>query len=246
MPNKNPVNLNFAVLLKLTALACVLLFAARTSCGFCLQPDPTVRCEFLNSDAVFVGTVILEHTSTQEGDPIDGWIYRLTVHELFRGPRTKTIEVYTGNDSARFPLKVGKEYLIFASIFEGQFEITSCGNSALLPKAAKAIGELRKLKIAEDAEIEGRFSNGIPDSGLHRSGIVVNILGGGRTFRTVSDRNGRFHLHVPPGIYSAEAQPIPGWTIISYDLNYDDPQHFEARKGHCSGLQFLTTRTVRP
>jgi hypothetical protein len=240
MPKKYRGHLDWFVLLKLAALAFALLFSARTSHGFCLQPDPTVRCEFLNSDVVFVGTVTLEHPQSQQGDLIDGWTYRLTVLELFRGPHTRTIEVYTENASARFPLQVGKRYLLFATKSNGRLEITSCGKSALLIKAANAIEELRRIRPPAGAEIEGRISfSEIPDSGTHVAGVHIIIRGNGPSLEAISDRNGRFHLHVPPGIYSADVEQIPGWTITPYDLSYDDPEHFDARKGHCFGLQFL-------
>jgi hypothetical protein len=227
--------------LKLAALACALLFAALPSFGVCFQPDPTVACEFSNSDAVFVGAVV----SAQEVPALgkwfdDGWVYDLTVQEAFRGPRRKTIEAFTEKNSGGLYLDIGKEYLLFATEFHGRLTIYNCGNSSLLPDAQKALRELRGLEIPKDAVIEGRISfSGIPDSGTHIPGIRIIIRGGGRTFKATSDGDGWFHLHIPPGKYSAEIRQIPHWNIAPYDLSYDDPDHFDARKGHCSGLQFI-------
>jgi len=72
------------------------LFFANPAFGFCFQPNPSVTCEFLDSDAVFAGKVIQVRTVAGEG-----WYYKLHVLQLFRGPRTEVIEVYTGDDSGR-------------------------------------------------------------------------------------------------------------------------------------------------
>src|SRR5712691_657340 len=113
MREKGPLQLSLSVLLKMIALGCALLFPALRGFGFCLEPNPTVACEFLNGDAVFVGTVISARDVPPRGEELDGWLYDLTVQELFRGPRTRTIEVFTENSSGRFPLDVGKQYLLF-------------------------------------------------------------------------------------------------------------------------------------
>ncbi len=229
-------------LLKLTGLFFALLVLALPSFGFCPKPDPTVSCEFLDADAVFVGTVASARSVPPRGEDLGGWLYGLTVQELFRGPRTTTIEVFTENSSGRLPLEVAKQYLLFADEFDGRLTITNCGNSAEVSKAQNAIRELRGLQIPKDAAIEGRISfSGIPDSGTHIPGIRITVRGDGRIFEVTSDREGWFHLNVPPGKYSAEVQQIPHWTITQYDLSYDNPSKFDAREGHCSGLQFVAT-----
>jgi hypothetical protein len=235
------LQLSWPLLLRLIVLAGAFLYATLPSFAYCPQPDPTVACEFLNSDAVFVGTVISARAVPPRGAAdLDGWLYRLTVQELFRGPRTRTIEVFTENSSGRFPLEVGKTYLLFADKLDGRLTITNCGNSALQSKAQKAIRELHGLVIPQDAVIEGRISfSGIPDSETHIPGIQVIIRTDGRTFKATSDQEGWFHLHVPPGKYSAEVQQIPHWNIAPSSNSCDDPNHFDARKGHCSGLQFV-------
>jgi hypothetical protein len=240
MHEKDRLQISLSVLSKLTALACALLLPTLPSLGYCPQPDPTVACEFLNSDAVFIGTVISARAVSPRGSAeIEGWLYSLTVQELFRGPRTRTIRVFTEDANTRFPLDVGKKYLLFAGGSGGRLGIDCCGNSAELPKAQEAIRELHRLKIPEDAAIEGRISFlGGPDPATDIPRMRVIIRGDGRTFTTTSDREGWFHLHVPPGKYSAVVQRIPHWNIAPYDLSYDDSRHFNARKGRCAGLQF--------
>jgi len=243
MHTRHFLQLSLSALLRLIVLACAFLCGTLSSFAYCFQPDPTVACEFLNSDAVFVGTVISARAVPPRGaTELDGWLYDLTVQELFRGPRTKTIEVFTENSSGRFPLEVAKKYLLFASEYNGRLTIDNCGNSALLSKAQTAIGELHKLEIPQDAVIEGRISfSDSPDSGTQIPGLQVIIRGDGQTFKATSDKEGWFHVHVPPGKYLAEVQQIPHWDITPSANSSDNPSHFDTRKGRCSGLQFIAS-----
>src|SRR5260370_28293946 len=112
MHKKGPVRTSLSTLLKLAALACASLFPALPSFAFCPQPDPTAACEFLNSNAVFVGKVISARAVPPRRDTdLDAWLYVLTVQEMFRGPRKKTIEVFTQNSTGIFPSSVANKYL---------------------------------------------------------------------------------------------------------------------------------------
>lgn len=224
------------------------LFFAAPVFGFCFQPHPSLTCDFLNSDAVFTGRVISVRPVEKDGST-DGYYYRLSVLQLFRGPREAIIEVYTGNDSGGYYLDSGKEYLIFASISKGELQISNCDHSAPLSEARQTIRELKRLRIPKDAEIEGRISfeveGGIdfsrsPDAGTHVNRMHV-VIRGKKTYTAISDRNGWFHLHVPPGAYFADVQPIAHWSFHPFDLSVDDPDYFAASAGHCSGLQFIAS-----
>jgi hypothetical protein len=218
--------------------------------GFCFEPQPTVACEFLDSQAVFVGTVISTETTPSNGYFDEGWTYELNVQKLYRGPNTKTIKVFTANNSARFPLDNGQKYVLFVSMEQGRLVVYGCGNSALFSRAQETIKQLDKLKIPNDAEIEGRISFEVeggtyfsrsPNTSAHVNRVHVVITSHQKTYTATTDREGWFHLRVSPGAYSADVQPIAHWTIHPFDLSIDDPDHFEARKGHCSGLQFVAS-----
>src|SRR5260370_5034075 len=114
MHEKDRLQISLSILLKLTALACALLFPAVPSLGFCPKPDPTVVCEFLNSDAVFVGAGISVRVAPpRSAAELDGWLYELTVPQLLRGARTRTIEVYIENSSGGLPLGDAKKDMLF-------------------------------------------------------------------------------------------------------------------------------------
>jgi hypothetical protein len=199
-----------------------LLYCTSPSFAYCFQPVPTLVCEFLNSKAVFVGTVIAVRAAPPQGAAgVDGWLYELTVQELFRGPRRKAFEVFTENSSGSFPLDVAKKYLLFADEENGRLTITNCGNSSLESDAQEVIRDLRRLEIPKDAAIEGRISfSGIPDSGAHLPGIEIIIRGNGKTFKATSDRDGWF----PGEIFSGgPADSSLGHRSIPQQLRQSEP-----------------------
>jgi hypothetical protein len=237
---KNFVRFIWCVLLRFALLGGIAAFLSLSNSAYCFQPNPTVACEFSNSNAVFVGTVISTRDEPGRGPADnDGWIYTLTVQKIFRGPSSKTIEVYTENANTRFPFDMGKQYLLFAWKYRGQLVITNCGNSAAASDAIDSIRKLEKMKISDDAVIEGRiWLSDDKDPSDHVTGIVVVILGASGTFKAPSDSDGLFRVHVPPGTYSARVRQSSGRVITAYGSSGEDPDHFVARKGHCSGLQF--------
>ncbi len=217
------------------------LFLATPASGFCPQPQPTVACEFLDSDAVFIGTVVSTQNTPAQGEFYDGWTYEINVQKMYRGPTDKTIEVFIENSDAASPLDNGKDYILFATEEWGRLTVDSCGNSALISKARKTIKELNHLRIPQDAEIEGQvvFLQRPFLTYTHVSNVHVVIRGTARIYTLTCDRNGWFHMHVHPGEYSADVQPIANWSIRPSGISTDDPDHFEAVRGHCTGLGFF-------
>lgn len=251
-----PARLFHAAPAALAILACALLCPARAAYGFCFQPSPTVRCQFLNSDAVFVGTVLSVRVVPPGAKPIPsvpiafsniaGWAYDLSVQRMFRGPQTKTISVFTTNDDARVILKKGQKVLLFAydpeepkltSEFGSRFEIVNCGNSALASQAQAAIRELQTMRVPKDAEVEGQIS--VHDTGAPLSGIEVVIRGKGKPFRTVTDQNGWFHFQVSAGYYYVRVQRNSRWNIQPSGATADDPSYFVVGQGRCAEIQFF-------
>jgi hypothetical protein len=226
----------------LTQLCLATLVFSTPAFGFCFQPHPSVACDFLNSDAVFAGKVIQIHAVSDSERFTDGWYYKLQVLQLFRGSNASVIEVYTGNDSGRYPLQLGKRYLIFAYVYEKKLEIDNCGDSVPLSEAKEAIGQIEKISVPKDGIVEGQVAleneRRVPaDNGL--PGVRIFIHGEDKTYSVTTDDRGWFRIHVPPGVYSAEAKSIPAHRIVAFDLSYDQPKSFTVRTGRCAELQFV-------
>ncbi|MGB7024628.1 MAG: hypothetical protein WBD73_12580 [Candidatus Acidiferrales bacterium] len=177
-----------------------------------------------------------------DGQPPDGWYYRLRVEQRFRGPRGARIEVYTGNDRGRYPLKLGRQYLIFAYICEKRLEIDDCGDSQPLSEAKEAIRQIEKISLPKDGIVEAQVAleneRRIPGArGL--PGVQIFVHGEDKTYSVITDGRGWFHIRVPPGVYSAEANSIPAYQAVASDLSHDPPTRFTVRGGRCAELQFV-------
>lgn len=215
------------------------MFSSVPVFGFCFQPHPSAACDFLNSDAVFTGKVISVRTVTAGGF-INGWYYRLHVLRLLRGPHTKVIEVYTANDSGRYPLDPNRKYLIFATKRKGRFFIGNCDDNAPLSQAKALIRKIQGIKIPQDGIIEGRVILHYVDSGIGVPGIKVIVGGKGAKYRLTTNRQGWFRVHVPPGPYWIKVEPTPAHPIKAYDLNYGgNPNNFGVEAGRCAGFEFV-------
>jgi hypothetical protein len=207
----------------------------------CEQPNPKVCAEFFKSDAVLIGTVVSQ-TSVIDDAGYDGWVYRLRVKEVYRGPTQDVIEVYTGNDSARFPLDSGETYLLFTSMSEKRLTFTCCGNSAKLSEADDALRQLKelvnRLKFSTHGDVSGVVSEFVGTDSPGVPGVLVTARRGSERFRGVTGTDGWFHIPVPPGEYTVTAQSS-NQHITAYDLSYDDPKHVVVAKCGCTAIQFL-------
>lgn len=245
-PARTPIS---RAIVRLASLSCLVLFCSATAFGFCFAPHPSVACQFLNSDAVFTGKVISVRPVEDRGFT-DGWYYQLSVIQLFRGPQKKVIEVYTGNDSGRYPLDLGKEYLLFASVEydepnKSELSIGGCDDNAPLAEAGKLISEIEKMRIPLDGIIEGFVAlQYVPNNYVPNKkgvpGIKVSINGKSGRYRLVTDQEGWFRLHVPPGQYSIKIESTPARKVEAFDLNYGGkPELFSVDAGKCAGFEFI-------
>jgi len=84
-------------------------------------------------------------------DPYLGAIYELEVTEVFKGAPARRLKVFSSNTTARTPLPVGGEYLLFMGEHDGPDEagltlyIDNCGNSSDLPTARATLQAVRVL-----------------------------------------------------------------------------------------------------
>jgi len=116
---------------------------------------PNVEQEFWESNLVFVGKVISEEKVHETKDGFfDGINYRISVMEFFRGNANREVVVFSENSSGRFPMDIGKSYLVFTSITSGTFAggpvytVSYCGNSGEVTKGKKALALVRKLSVS--------------------------------------------------------------------------------------------------
>jgi Carboxypeptidase regulatory-like domain len=227
---------------KSTLFATILDFALTfTANAVCPRPIPAPNAEFFKASMVIAGEVISEKPDANPDDSelIEGWSYRIRVERTFRGTQATFVVVYTENDNARFPLKVGERYLLFVYHVEGRREINGCGNSALLSEAGAAINTIEAIRRAGPyGEIEGRVKSKYDEAGI--PGVRVIASRGQKLYSAITVQDGWFEMRVPPGTYRLTVQS-PNLVIESQDsvYNYDDPDHFIVHRGSSAHFEFF-------
>jgi len=108
----------------------------------------TVAQEAQSAEAVLIGRVSAEVVLAEDAaDPqgITAIRYTVAIQETLRGTATGSIQLRSENTSSRFPMQVGKSYLLFVSASsDGTKLVDSCGNSGLLSARVKAAQLLRR------------------------------------------------------------------------------------------------------
>jgi hypothetical protein len=231
--------------------ATVLLALAGGARGFCLQPQPARVCtEFFHSDMVLIGKIVSVRKipDTPDPDNVEGWFYKVAIAKSLRGGAPPHDEIYTGNDETKFPMEVGKSYLLFVNKDpQSRLAPDVCGNSSELSKAGAAMAAiddiLKAAKSGGGSNIGGRVMLPVPgsqamsDSGAPGIALTVkNYVGRDQT--TTTDDSGKFEIHVPAGHYSVVGSGDK-WDIVPYALAYMKPTDFELTDGQCADLALL-------
>jgi hypothetical protein len=224
----------------ITSRIVVLLYSSLfslTAFANCPVPEIKANSEFFKRDVVFTGSVLSQ--SYKDGKGESGWYYRVRVTKVLKGPIRREFTVYTEDASNRLPLEEGREYLLFADQRNGRLEIDNCGNSALLSDASQSLQQIKRIATAKDAEIVGWLA---PETnGVDLSGIHVVIRGGERTYRAVTDKDGRFRISVPFGTYKVDFGNHEYYQNGA-DVFWYEPEHFSLHAGETAALQFVSVR----
>jgi hypothetical protein len=131
-----------------TLLSVLLSLAFSSAAGAaCLLTDYSTSAEYLRSEAVLVGSVLSERNmpGSDETDTPGGTSYLVKVLETLRGTPGSTVEIFSENSSARFPMRIGTSYLLFLYRQQGSLSADYCGNSGPVAKKADVLRKARNL-----------------------------------------------------------------------------------------------------
>lgn len=98
----------------------------------CLNGRPSVDHEFRASAIVALGVARAARAVSLPDDPegIDHTIYTVRLTRSFKGmPAGRTVRLFSGNTSARFPLDPGVPYLLFIDNSKDGLYVSNCGRS---------------------------------------------------------------------------------------------------------------------
>ena len=139
-PFGSPTIMSFRLTIVIAVIACT-----QPALGYCGRGHRSPEQEYRESERVFVGRVMSEKATPESGGYYEGTTYLLAVGELLRGTPAKTTSIFSENSSGRFPMEVGKRYLIFAYEEQGRLMVDSCGNSGELSKKGAVLDVVRSL-----------------------------------------------------------------------------------------------------
>ena len=125
----------------------VVLLCSTAAFAACINGYPSLQKEYASSAFVLIGKVVGSSATPMSVNQyfLDGKTYQLVPVRVFKGGVKRSIELFSENSSGRFPMQLGKEYLVFAYADHGRLMINNCGNSDLVSSAKKAVATIANL-----------------------------------------------------------------------------------------------------
>lgn len=138
----------------IASFALVLLFVGVQSAQACSCVPPPPPAEALAaSDAVFLGEVI---KTRRDGRGVnEGNLFAtFRVRQILKGDLQEEVVIETGPNSAAcgVPFQKGKEYLVYASMRDGQLRTHLCTRTARVEDASTDIEELEIADLADEED----------------------------------------------------------------------------------------------
>jgi hypothetical protein len=126
-------------------MAILLSVVGNTNAACLFGNPPAIEKEFTKSQSVFIGKVMSESPTPESGKYFEGQNYDVKVREVFKGKPPKSLQMFSENSSGRFPMVVGKNYVLFV-YYDDRCQVDGCGNSGLVSERQRIIKKLRRMK----------------------------------------------------------------------------------------------------
>jgi len=173
--------------MKSIALFILLILFTQSAFAVCLEGHLTVSEEFAKSENVIIGIAkskvpINESVNFNEGDN-----YLVEIEEIYKGNLESAITILSENNSGRFPMEIGKSYILFIHQNQGVLQVDNCGNSGLVADSGSVINEIKKIKNEHNEfQVEAdHMKEVIVGQEIHFSG---NVIVKNNYFRITSDK----------------------------------------------------------
>lgn len=228
---------------KSLALITILLFFSGSASGVVEhQPKPKLCHILFNSDIVAHAIVVkvenVFHKDDPEGAP--DLKYTLDVKKVYRGEARKRLVVVSEMGVEQVLLKLGKEYIVFASkmhdgiryIWDWQ-AIQETDGAIYTHELESKIQQLLTEKTSGiEGEIRDRNWNLV-------SGMTLTVVGNGTSKSVTVDKNGRFYIKVDPGFYQFIIPNNLSVTSYSTDGMSRDPHNLKIAPQSLEGGQCM-------
>jgi len=244
---------NMIIMMRILLLiAFINMVQYKCALAYCEDP-PAKLCNMLFSEDVVIHAKVVKTEIFKDKDDPDGvagWLYYMKVLKSYRGTTAKTVIVKSENSTSRLLLKLGLEYIVFASRFpDGHFEAGNyCGGIQGIdgePYSMELEAQIQNLlKSSGPSFIEGEVRN---KKFEFTSGAALTVTGTDFSKQIIVDKHGLFRLQVPPGTYKITLPKNLEVTIYSPDGHNRDPHSDEIPPqslvaGQCMQLQLQEKR----
>ena len=177
---------------------------------------PATTCQaVLHASAVFVGRVVsIEDAKTADPRPfLSERRVTLSVTEPFFGASESELTMWTGTGrgDCGYPFVVGTTYLVYG--FASQNGSLSTSICSRTQPASWAGGDLKYLRgLTTSPPVEGRAFGRATSSRKPFGGARLIAESGDHVITAVTDADGKFELHGPPGVYRLRVEVPPTMT----------------------------------
>jgi Carboxypeptidase regulatory-like domain len=194
-------------------LAIAASFVYPWSAEACRCGGPADPCTELKRQVVFTATAIRIPEPDKEGRLPH--LPRFQVHEVFSGTPSGVVEVGSGPGNCGFDFRTGEQYIIYATVVDGQLMTGMCTRTGLLAEHREELEVLRELKrgirktrlMGRVGEARVRLDGGPPKGDfLPLPGVLVTATSSGASYSATSDSSGEYRFTgIRPGAYSIRA-----------------------------------------
>ena len=111
-----------------------LTLSAASAFAQCSTNHKTITDELHNSGETIVATVQDAQSVPDSSFHMDGVNYVVKVDRVLHGKmlRSDMVNIFSENGPDKFPMQIGKQYLLFVHLDHASYEVDNCGNSGLL------------------------------------------------------------------------------------------------------------------
>ncbi len=124
-----------------------LVLSAATAYGQCRSNHLTISDELHSQGETIVGTVQGAQNAADSSFHLDGVNYVVKVDRVLHGKLlgSDTVTIFSENSPEKFPMQVGKQYLLFVHLDYNRYAVDNCGNSGLLSASIENAHQLKQL-----------------------------------------------------------------------------------------------------
>jgi hypothetical protein len=206
----------------LLAAALMMGVAAPRAAAACDCVQSTTCQGVLRSSAVFVGRVVGIKDATVPARPpatlevFGGRLVTFRVVERFFGVTESDVTVRTGmgGGDCGYGFVVGTTYLVYAyTLADGSLTTSICSRTQPSSSAGADLKYLRGLTTPP--AVEARAFGRATSAGKPFAGARVIAESGDHVITAVTDADGKFELHGPPGVYRLGVEVPSGKSAVA-------------------------------